>query len=67
VLSRVDWSDYDVAGTGADELKGSKSTTVGRVVEESVVSDATIGVTVLGAVAVLAGILYRNTGRLSLL
>ncbi|KAJ5457028.1 hypothetical protein N7530_012302 [Penicillium desertorum] len=67
VLSRVDWSDYDVAGTGADELKSSKITTVGRVVEESVVSDATIGLIVLSAVTVLAGILYRNTGRLSLL
>jgi hypothetical protein len=63
----VDWSDYDVAGTGADELKRSKITTVGRVVEESVVSDATIGQIVLSAVAVLASILYLNTGRLSLL
>lgn len=63
----MDWSDYDVAGTGADELKRSKITTVGRVVEESVLSNSTIGLTVLSAVAVLAGILYRNTGRLSLL
>ncbi|KAH7378185.1 cyclohexanone monooxygenase [Cadophora sp. MPI-SDFR-AT-0126] len=65
ILSRVDWLDYDVVGTGADEIKRSNVTMVGRVVEESIVSDTTIGLTILSTVTVLGAFLYQNTGRLS--
>ncbi|KAH7080859.1 cyclohexanone monooxygenase [Paraphoma chrysanthemicola] len=67
ILSQVEWSDYDVTGTGADELNTSKITKLGRVVEEPLLSDATLGLTILSAAALVAGITYRYAGRLLLL
>ncbi|ETN37694.1 uncharacterized protein HMPREF1541_07317 [Cyphellophora europaea CBS 101466] len=68
ILSKIDWSDYDLEGSGAEKLKGDKagSKQLGRVVEETVVSYQTMGLTALGIAAVGVGALLRNSGRLRL-
>ncbi|KAK5551734.1 hypothetical protein LTR46_010329 [Exophiala xenobiotica] len=65
LLSDVDWSDFDLSGRHADELK-LKKTHLGRVVEESLVSYQTMGLTALSVAAVGAGIALRHAGRLRL-
>jgi len=62
----VDWSDFDVSGQQANRLSGSYKTQLGRVVEESVVSYKTMGLTALSLVAVGAGLAFRNSARLRL-
>lgn len=65
-LSKVNWDDYEIEGSGSDVLSGKKETKIGRVYEETRVSDKTL--TVLGAVsvaAVAAGWLARNSRYLS--
>jgi len=66
LLSQVDWSDFDVSGQQANRLSGSYKTQLGRVVEESVVSYKTMGLTALSLVAVGAGLAFRNSARLRL-
>ncbi|KAJ9622704.1 hypothetical protein H2203_006355 [Taxawa tesnikishii (nom. ined.)] len=46
-LSKVNWDDYEIEGSGSDVLSGKKETKIGRVYEETRVSDKTL--TVLGA------------------
>lgn len=64
LLSKVDWTDFDISGTNADRLKGS--TWLGRVVEESSISYQSMGITALSlaAIGVAAGL--ARTGRLRL-
>lgn len=50
MLSKLDWSDYDVSGEGADVLQEGVLTKIGRVVEESLVSYQTMGVTAFATV-----------------
>jgi len=64
LLSNVEWSDFDVSGTGADRLTEGQVTKIGRVVEESLVSYRTMGLTALSFAAVGAGVALRSAGRL---
>lgn len=67
-LAQVTWDEYEVEGSGQDLLFGRKKTKIGRVVEESRVSDSTIAI--LGAVsaaALGAGWLANRTKFLSTL
>lgn len=67
-LAQVTWDEYEVEGSGQDLLFGRKKTKIGRVVEETRVSDSTIAI--LGAVsaaALGAGWLANRTKFLSTL
>jgi hypothetical protein len=67
-LSKVDFEDYEVEGSGAEIVKKKPVLKVGRVIEETQVSDkmiAALGVLSMGAVA--AGFLMRNSKYLSAL
>jgi len=66
MVSKVDWSDYNVSGNGAEGLGEGKTTKIGRVVEETRVSYRTMGLTALSVLAVAGGIALRNSGRLRL-
>jgi len=62
MLSKVNYEDYDAEGTGRQIVLAKPVLKVGRVVEESQVSDRTL--LALGAVstaALVAGFLMRNT------
>lgn len=63
--SAIDWNDYEIAGPGREAFereRGRGKTQIGRVIEETQVSDAVLAV--LGAVAsaavVLGGVAWRN-------
>lgn len=61
LLSNVDWNDFDVSGKDAERLqKEGVATKLGRVVEESLVSYQTMGITALSVAAVGAAIALRN-------
>lgn len=63
-METVQFSDFDAHGSGKHLVK--KSTHVGRVKEESIVSDTTL--MVMGAVstaALVGGWLLRNSNHLS--
>lgn len=65
ILSKVEWSDYDVSGLGAERLQQEGTVTkIGRVVEESVVSYQTMALTAASVLAVGAVFTLRNAGRL---
>jgi hypothetical protein len=66
MLSKVDWSDYDVSGNGVEGLGEGKTTKIGRVVEETMVSHRTMGLTAVSLLAVAGGLALRNSGRLRL-
>ena len=67
MLSNVDWSDFDLAGSGAEGLQDEgRVTKIGRVVEESTVSYRTMGLTAASLAAVGVGVMLRATGRLRL-
>lgn len=62
-LERVHWDDFIVEGSGADVV-GQKDTRVGRVVEETRVSNTTIALSALSMLAVAGGFFARNNVRL---
>jgi hypothetical protein len=64
LLSNIDWTDFDLSGPNADALGNGGSTKLGRVVEESMVSYQTMGLTALSLATVGLGVVLRNTGRL---
>ena len=66
MLSKVDWSDYDLSGNGAEGLSEGQTTTIGRVVEETTVSYRTMGFTAVSLLAMAGGLALRNSGRLRL-
>ena len=66
MLSKVDWSDYDLSGNGAEGLEEGKTTSIGRVVEETMVSYRTMGFTAVSLLAVAGGLAWRNSRRLRL-
>jgi hypothetical protein len=66
MLSKVDWSDYNLSGNGAEGLGEGKTTNIGRVVEETTVSYRTMGFTAVSLLAVAGGIALRHSGRLRL-
>lgn len=64
-LSQVDWDDYEIEGSGSAILSGKKETRVGRVVEESRVSDATLMLAAASVALAAAGWLARNSKFMS--
>lgn len=67
ILSKVDWNDFDVSGTGSEKLQSEGVVTkLGRVVEESLVSYQTMGITALSLAAVGAAVALRNGTSLRL-
>ena len=66
LMSSIDWSDFDLSGTNAEQIGQSGMTKLGRVVEESVVSYQTLGLTALSLATVGLGIALRSSGRLRL-
>ncbi|KAK1059458.1 hypothetical protein LTR74_012594 [Friedmanniomyces endolithicus] len=61
MLSQVDYDDYDAEGSGAAIVREKRTHTVGRVVEESQVSDTTLVVMgLLSTAALVGGFLMRN-------
>lgn len=65
-LAKVDFGDYVVEGDGRESVEGKKVVELGRVREETLVSDraiAALGVLSVGAVA--AGWVLRNSRYLS--
>ena len=66
MLSKVDWSDYDLSGNGAEGLGEGKTTKIGRVVEETTVSYRTMGITAASMLAVVGAVALRNSRRLRL-
>ena len=67
-MERLDWSDYVVEGTGKEVVldEGEEVTYIGRVVEETRVSDlGVLAIGVLSAAAVGLGFWARNGRYLS--
>jgi hypothetical protein len=65
-LANVDFNDYEVEGSGVDVVKEKPVVELGRVYEETLVSDkfiAAMGVLSVGALA--AGFVLRNSKFLS--
>lgn len=65
LVENVEFNDYEATGSGKSILAEKKSVHVGRVKEESVVSDTTL--MVMGAVstaALVGGWMLRNSHRL---
>jgi hypothetical protein len=66
MLAKVDFEDYEVEGSDVEVVKAKPVVELGRVHEETMVSDraiAAMGVLSVGAVA--AGFLLRNSKYLS--
>ena len=66
LLSEVKWDDYNVEGDGVEVVRRKGETTsLGRVVEETVVPDAVwLGLSALSAAAVVGGVAMRYLPRL---
>lgn len=56
MLAKVDWADFEALGKGSGVVFGQKETKLGRVVEETRVSNTALAV---GVLAVAGGILLR--------
>ena len=66
ITGKVDWKeDYEIEGDGKGGLEGKGESRIGRVREESIVSNEVLGVVgVVGVVAVaVAGWVGRGGGR----
>ena len=65
--SKVDWSDYNLSGTGAERLQGNGAVTkLGRVVEETLISYKTMGMAALSMAAVAGAVALGRSGRIRL-
>lgn len=64
LLSKIDWSDFDLKGTATEVKRKGDQKKVGRVHEEVVLSNTAI-LGALGTVAVAGGLLLRSMGVLS--
>jgi cation diffusion facilitator CzcD-associated flavoprotein CzcO len=66
LLSKVAWGDFELEGTGADDLARKSETHIGRVVEETQVSAQAValGIGALSVLAALGGIMARRPGLL---
>lgn len=64
LLSRVEWGDYELQGSGEAVLEGRKQDRIGRVREETVVSNTVLaaGLSVLSVGLVAAGWMARGGG-----
>ncbi|KAF2763573.1 cyclohexanone monooxygenase [Pseudovirgaria hyperparasitica] len=63
MLSKVDWKDYVAEGDGVNALPEEKESRIGRVHEETMISNTTVVLSLLSAVAVAGGV---ASGRLNL-
>ena len=63
MLSKVDWSGYDLSENGAEGLDEGKTTWIGRVVEETMISYRTMGLTAGSLLTVAGGFALRNSGN----
>lgn len=64
MLSKLDWKDYEASGNGSNIVWNKGKTNLGRVHEETTISNTTIALSVLGAAAVTGGLVA--TGRVKL-
>jgi hypothetical protein len=55
-LSKVEWQDYVVDGTGKGDVEGKAATKLGRVREETLLSDMSL--LMVGAVSLLSAVGY---------
>ncbi|TKA75336.1 hypothetical protein B0A55_05556 [Friedmanniomyces simplex] len=68
LLEKVDYEDYEAEGSGAAIVRDKRTHTVGRVVEESQISDTTlVALGLVSTAVVVGGFLLRNTRYLSAL
>jgi len=66
MLSTLNWDDFDAEGSGADIVRDKGKTNVGRVVEETQITNMSLILGALGTVAIVGGLLARrDTRRLS--
>ena len=59
LLSEVNWDDYMLSGNDAEKLQHQKDR-LGRVVEETLVSYTTMGLTAASVLAVAVGVALRG-------
>ena len=65
-LSKVDYDDYEAEGSGASIVRDKPKLNIGRVQEESSVSDRTLlALGVVSTAAIVGGFLMRNSKYLS--
>ena len=57
-LSAIDWADYDVSGSGAEEYANGKLQ-IGRVVEETILGRWMLGLTAASVLAIAGGLALR--------
>ncbi|KAI9371626.1 hypothetical protein BJX61DRAFT_548160 [Aspergillus egyptiacus] len=63
-LSQVRWADYVVEGSGQEAIKPHKITHLGRVHEETYISNRSLALTVTSLLAVVGGVLMRGSSLL---
>lgn len=60
MLASVNWDDYLAEGSAAGDVREKKETRLGRVVEETQISNTTLMLSAVSALAVVGGYLARN-------
>jgi hypothetical protein len=60
-LSQVRWADYEVEGTAQDAIKPGEVTNLGRVHEETYISNRSLALTIAGMLVVAGGVFLRWT------
>ncbi|KAL3437284.1 hypothetical protein BDV09DRAFT_201991 [Aspergillus tetrazonus] len=60
-LSQVRWADYEVEGTAKDGVRPGEVTNLGRVHEETYISNRSLALTIAGMLAVAGGVFLRWT------
>ncbi|KAL5339466.1 hypothetical protein BJX70DRAFT_397667 [Aspergillus crustosus] len=60
-LSKLRWADYVIEGTAKDAIKPLQTTQLGRVHEETYISNRSLALTAASALAVVSGIFLRGT------
>ena len=63
ILATVNWNDFDLVGYGAEQLEKKKTTRVGRVMEESIISYKTLGISMVSMAAIAGGLAITGTPK----
>ena len=63
-MARLNWDDYEAEGSGAQEVPAKKQTKIGRVKEETQVSNLTLALSAVSVAAVAAGWFVRGSNLL---
>lgn len=63
-LSQVRWEDYVIEGTAKDAVKPRETTHVGRVREETYITNRSLALTVASVLVVVGGVLARGSSLL---